>query len=69
VYSKTAVLNPEEFAPQRRRRPERPPAGRIACHAMRCAQAVGCQLAGVRLSARLGGLSGRIVAARKDSQV
>ena len=27
------------------------------------------QLAGVRLSARLGGLSGRIVAARKDSQV
>jgi len=31
--------------------------------------AFSCQLAGVRLSARLGGLSGRIVAARKDSQV
>jgi hypothetical protein len=31
--------------------------------------AIGFQLTGVRLSARLGGLSGRIVAARKDSQV
>jgi hypothetical protein len=31
--------------------------------------AIGFQLTGVRLSDRLGGLSGRIVAARKDSQV
>jgi hypothetical protein len=37
--------------------------------AARKLSALSFQLAGVRLSARLGGLSGRIVAARKDSQV
>jgi hypothetical protein len=32
VYSHGAVLKPEEFFAYRKRRPERPPAGKIACH-------------------------------------
>jgi len=48
---------------------EEPAAAKIVFPAMRLRAAVGCQLAGVRLSARFGGLSRRIVAARKDSQV
>jgi hypothetical protein len=47
VYSRWAVQKPEKFATHRKRRPERPPAGKIACHALRCAQAVGSQLSAV----------------------
>jgi hypothetical protein len=42
-----AVLKPKKFFAYRKRRPERPPAGRIACHAMRCAQALSGQLSAV----------------------
>jgi len=32
VYIQGAVLKPEKFFAYRKRRPKRPPAGKIACH-------------------------------------
>jgi hypothetical protein len=35
IYRQWAALKPEKFLPDRKRRPERPPAGKIACHTKR----------------------------------
>jgi hypothetical protein len=35
VYNQGSVRKPEQFAAYRERRPERPPAGKIACHTKR----------------------------------
>ena len=65
AHSPGAALKGEKFVAYPKRRPERPPAGKIACRTMRCAQAPSGQLSAFSLA----GSQPEIVAPREDSEV